>query len=179
MLNAYAKLKITSKGKTPLQHLEDITEKIHFELQNELIDLAEKDAQRMKELINERGYKLQKLSNAIDVNILNTTAGVDIGIGNILNFPKNENNEDYWQAFNNGFKPGAHGKLVPLGSFEGKAPNLIDTGEEWQKGNGSWTFPDTNTFKKPVEPILFVDIAGEELLNNTKSTIIKFLTTSG
>ena len=179
MINATATLKITTRGKTPLQHIQDITEAIHFELQSTLKDLAENDALRMKALIDERGYKLQKLSNAIDVEILSTYAGIQIGIGNISTFPINEKGEQYWEAFNNGFKPGAHGKLVPLGSFNGKAPNGQDKGEEWQKGNGAWTFPDNNTSKKPIEPILFVDIAGEELLIATKSAIIEFLKTAG
>jgi hypothetical protein len=169
MINATAKLKIISRGKTPLQHMQEITEAIHFELQDKLIDLAEQDKTRMQELIDSRGYKLNKLSNSINIEILNTTAGVDIGIGKISDLPK------YWEYFNNGFKPGAHGKLIPLGSFEGDAPSPEKHGQKWEKGNGNFTFIDSNINKKVIEPILYVDIAGIELVNHINNEISNFL----
>jgi hypothetical protein len=168
-------LKITSKGKNPLQWIKEVETRIYPELQNQIVLSAEATAEIMKRILDGSGYNLKRLSSSIDVDILNSTGGVSLGIGNIDKFPLGINGQTYWEAFNAGFKPGASGTYVPPGIFPDGAPDASKAGGKWLLGLfGGYTFFDKNTNKKPIAPLRFVEIAEQDLKSHIEKEILKF-----
>jgi hypothetical protein len=156
-------VKIIRKGKDPKQFLQEVNGKIHFEFQARLVELGEKAATTMKDVLKASGYNLNELSDNIDSEFQNIIAGIEVRIGNISKFPIGKNGNTYWEAFNDGFQAGASDTFVPLGSFGGEAPNSSLSGGKWNVGQGTFTFFDKNNNKKVVEPLRYVDIAADEL----------------
>ena len=151
-----------SKGKHPLQWLRDVNVRIHFEFQERLVELGKLTALRMREIISStknRGKGTEgALERSINSEILTSVGGVRIGIGNISVAPL------YWEVINDGgYVPPTTGKLVPLGSFGGAAPDSTMSGGNWDVGTGNYTFVDLKSPKKPIEPFRYIDIAGQEL----------------
>lgn len=175
MSNTVVQVKITSKGKNPQKWIQEVSDKIHFELQNEIKLSADATAEIMKKIINNSGYKLEKLSDAINAEIISSTAGIQIGIGRISDLPKTKDGKEIWELFDSGFKPGASMSLVPLGSFGGEAPDPSKSGGKWNVGTGKYTFFDKNVNKKPVSPLQFVPIGYEDLRNHIIKQIDKFM----
>jgi len=175
MYRTTCQVKITSKGKDPQQWIQEVDDKIHFDLQNEIKLSADATAEIMKRIINNSGYRLQKLSEAIDAEIISSIAGINVGIGRISNLPKTKDGKEIWELFDSGFKPGASMNLVPLGSFGGEAPDPSKSGGKWDIGAGKYTFLDTNISKKPVSPLNFVSIGYEDLKIHIQKQITKFL----
>jgi len=167
-------LKITKRGKDPSQWLKEVTTRIYPELQNQIVLSAEATAEIMRRILDNSGYNLKKLSGAIGVDLLSSTGGVHVGIGNISRFPTGKNGKTYWEAFNDGFKPGASNKFVPLGAFPDGAPDSSKSGGKWIVGAGKYTFFDDNDNKKVVEPLRFVDIGYSELRKHINKQILKF-----
>lgn len=163
------KISVTSKGKNPTQWFREITDSLHFEVQESVLNLSELCASRMQQIIKSSGYKLGDLANTINVEILNTVAGIEVGVGNISKLPF------YWQMFNDGFKPGASNKFVPLGAFPDGKPDSSKSGGRWQVGAGNWTFFDNSQIKKPVRPLLYVDLASDEFRANIGLQIDRIL----
>ena len=156
-------VKTTTKGKNPISWIREVEGRIYFEFQYRLMELGELTAERMKGIVTSSGYKLDKLANAIDSKILQSVAGVVIGIGEIAKMPKSDQGNTYWEAFNDGFTPGSSNKLVPLGSFDGNAPSIGHTGSKWQVGTGNYTFLDNIPVKRTVEPLRYIQISEKEL----------------
>lgn len=123
---------------------------IYGEAQQKIRVLGHHTADNMQKIIKETGYNLDRLATSIVAETLQTTGGIDVGIGRIANLPF------YWEMFNNGFKPGASNNFVPFGSFQGEPPMAGKTGGKWEVGNGGYTFFDDNTNKKSVAPIDYV-----------------------
>lgn len=172
MSNIVRRIKVTSTGRDPFQFISRVSGKIHFDFQAKLVQAAEATARRMGQILNSSGYNLKNLADTIHSEILDSTSGIVIGIGNISKFPKTKDGSNtYWEAFNSGFKPGASGTLVPLGSFSDGKPDATKSGGKWTVGAGNYTFIDNNNNKKPIEPLRFVDISAQEL----KAHIIKQL----
>ena len=118
----------------------------------------------MGQILKSSGYNLGRLADSIHSEILDSTSGIVIGIGNISTFPKTKDGSNtYWEAFNSGFKPGASGTFVPLGSFSDGRPDANKSGGKWEAGAGNFTFVDNNMNKKAIEPLRFVDISAQEL----------------
>jgi hypothetical protein len=163
---------VKSRGKTnPMDWFRIVNDKIHMDFQAKLVELGEMAANRMKEILLSSNYNLNKLADSMDSEFENITAGVEVRIGNISKFPLGKNNQVYWEAFNDGFQPGASGEYLPLGSFDGEVPDKNKSGGKWTVGNGSSTFLDNNQNKKPIEPLRFVDIASNELIGHIASAM--------
>jgi hypothetical protein len=163
-------VQITKKGKDPVQWIREVTDKIHFELQNEIKLSADATAEIMKRILMGSGYKLDNLANTINAEILTSTGGISVGIGKISDLPKGEDGRDYWNAFNDGWLPpenwGYFGEV-------GNSPEKGASGEKWyHTGNRKdwYLIP-----KKPIEPLKFVDIGFEDLKKHLNKQIDKFL----
>jgi hypothetical protein len=167
-------VRITKRGKDPRQWIREVQTRIYPELQNEIVLSAEATAVIMRKILEGSGYRLQALAGAIGVDVLSSTGGVHVGIGNIDTFPKGKNGQTYWEAFNDGFKPGAANAFLPLGAFPDGAPDSSKSGGKWLVGAGNYTFFDKNTNKKPIPPLRFVDIAYSDLVAHIEKTIDKF-----
>jgi hypothetical protein len=167
-------IRITKKGKDPRQFMREVSARIYPELQNQIILSSQATAEIMKKILEGSGFRLQSLANSIGVDVLSTPAGVHVGIGNINNFPKGKNGQTYWEAFNDGFKPGAANAFLPLGAFPDGAPDSSKSGGKWLVGAGEYTFFDKNTNKKPIPPLRFVDIAYSDLVAYIQKEILKF-----
>lgn len=168
-------IKITKKGKDPRMWIKETVDIIYPELQSQILISAEATAEIMKKIIDGSGYKLKALSGAIGVDVLSSTGGVHVGIGNIDNFPKGKNGQTYWEAFDSGFKPGASNSFLPLGAFPDGAPDSSKSGGKWLVGAGKYTFFDNNDNKKVVPPLRFVDISEEQLRIHIEKQIDKFM----
>jgi len=157
-------VQVITRGKNPQQWFQEVNEKIHFEFQEDLVELAELCANRMAGILQASGYHLEELSNAMDSKILNSTGGVEIGIGEISKFPKGkESGASYWEAFDSGFKV----TQANIGYFGDnlRAPESGGSGQKWHHtGKGSGFF-----YMKPnkvIEPLNYVVISAEELRTN-------------
>ena len=165
-------LRITKKGKNPTQWFKEVTTSIYPELQNQIVLSAEATAVIMKKILEGSGYRLQKLAGAIGVDVLSSTGGVHVGIGNISTFPVGkESGVSYYEAFNDGFKV----TQANVGYFGDnfRAPESGGSGEKWHHtGKGSGFF-----YMKPnkvIEPLRYIEIGEQELRNHIEKEIIKF-----
>jgi hypothetical protein len=156
------KVNIDWQGKKGLDNLIRYIENnlVYAEAQEEVRILGHHTADYMKNIIKESGYNLDKLANSILAETLSTTGGVEVGIGRIASFPKGKNGQTYWEAFNDGFKPGAMNTLICPGSFEDGRPDASKSGGKWTEHagyiGGNYTFFDNNQNKKPIAPLDFV-----------------------
>jgi hypothetical protein len=163
---------ITRTGKDPTQWIQEVSDKIHFELQNQIVLQAEITAEMMKVILQGSGYNLDKLSNAINVEILSSTGGVHVGIGRIDGMPLGSEGKPYYEAFNDGFKV----TQVNIGYFGDsfRAPESGGYGEKWHhtgKGSGFFLMQPN----KVIEPLRFIDLGYDSLKRNINEQIDKFL----
>lgn len=172
-------INIKKSGKDPRQWIRDVSKSIYPEMQSEILLSSEATAEIMRKILNSSGYNLKALAGAIGVDVLSSTGGVHIGIGNIASFPLGKNGQTYWEAFNDGFKPGASNSFLPLGAFPDGSPNASKSGGKWIVGAGNFTFFDNNNSKKPVPPLRFVDIGYSDLANHLEKEINKYLANLG
>lgn len=155
MPNQVMTVRIVTKGKSPLAWIQDVDKRIHFEMQSKLVDSAKATAELMKKIIKssiKRDGSTGKLENSINVELLNTEAGVHIGIGRITNLPP------YWQVIDEG------GYIPPanLGYFGNtEAPQAGKSGEKWTHTGDRTDF--LMIPKKLIEPIRYVEISETEL----------------
>lgn len=131
-------------------------------------------ADNMQQTIKEAGYNLDNLANSIIAETLQTTGGVEVGIGRIESLPF------YWEMFDAGFKPGASLSFVPLGSFIDGKPDASKSGGVWITGGGPYTFFDININKKPIEPLNYIrksiqalDVEFEQMVKSLGESWIK------
>jgi len=102
MPNKAFSLTITSKGKNPIQFIQDIQAQFYPELQARLVELADETVEEIREII--RSSKKTPvvgdlLERTIKRELLNTTGGVTIGIGNIFELNRDAS---YWEIVNDG-----------------------------------------------------------------------------
>lgn len=147
-------ISVKSRGKNPFQWMKDVNDKIHFEFQEKLVELGEETAARMGILIKAAAKRpiTGTLEDSIKSEILNSTGGVEIGIGRISDLPR------YWEVLNDG------GYIPPanLGYFPGHtAPIPGGTGETWTHTGNNEDF--LMIPKKPMTPVLYIDQAAAEL----------------
>ena len=155
MPNVPFEVVITTKGMDPMQWMKQINDKIHFEFQARLVELGEETAARMGEIIESSRKRPDKgthlLENSIQSEILNSTGGVSIGIGKIVDLPL------YWELINDG------GTYVTRETF---TPPPFEDGEfRTFKAGSSHT----------IQPVRYVDIAAEELKKHIQSEIKRLL----
>lgn len=151
---------------------------IYGEIQQEIRVLGHHTADNMRQTIQESGYNLNELATKILAETLNTTGGIEVGVGRIETLPF------YWELFDRGFTPGSSGNFVPLGSFADGKPESGKSGGKWLVGSGTSTFRDININKKPVEPLDFVnksirllEIEMKDFLKNIGGKFIKNMKT--
>jgi hypothetical protein len=140
---------------------------IYGEAQEQVRVIGHHAADSMQKTIKESGYNLDNLANSILAETLNTTGGVEVGVGRIESLPF------YWTLFDSGFKPGASLSFVPLGAFPDGAPDANKSGGKWGVGVGPYTFFDLNINKKPVEPLDFVQKSVNQIEVEFKEMIKK------
>jgi len=158
----------SKSGQDPLVWLSKLDQSFQFDLQNILAMIAEKTASRMGEIIQDsikRPPNTGKLAMSITSEILNSTGGIEVGIGNVS---KMNSEAPYWLVLNDG------GYLPPpaVGFFgEGNPPRAGASGERWTDDPGA--FPMTP--KKVTEPVRYIEISNEELTKHIKKTIDKLM----
>jgi hypothetical protein len=173
------RIQVTSKGKKPLNFIEDVSTYFHAEIQERLADMGQETAERMREVIRtskKRPSFGSNLEDTIQSDILDSTAGIEIRIGNV-NALKSD--APYWEVLNNGgytpFSTEQTGCLAaPPGSFEGNAPIKGGSGQHWERTDKQHGF-----YMKPIkaiEGIRYIEIAVKDLENKlnteTKAWII-------
>lgn len=168
---------VTKTGKDPEQWIKEVSDKIHFELQNEIKLSAEATAEIMKRILLASGYNLNKLADAINAEVINSIGGIEVGIGKISDLPVGqESGASYWEAFNDGFKV----TQANIGYFGDnfRAPESGGSGEKWHHtGKGSGFF-----LMKPykvIEPLKYIDIGYDELKKHIEKQINKFMAEIG
>jgi hypothetical protein len=160
---------IQKRGKNPLQWYREVKANIYPELQNQLKLSADATAEIMQGILKNSGYKIDKLASAINVMVLNSTGGVDIGIGEIDRFPKGNDGRHYWNAFNEGWLPPENWGYWG----DGEAPSATKRGQKWThtgKSPGSFYMKPT----KPIMPLMFVDKGYDTLVKHIEKEIEKF-----
>ncbi len=165
-------LKITKRGRDPRQWFREVSSRIYPELQSQIVLSAEATAAIMQKILETSGYKLQKLSNAIGVDVLSSTGGVHVGIGNISNFPIGQKSgASYWEAFNDGFAV-TQANIGYFGDAFGKPQSGV-SGDTWHhtgKGSGFFLMQPN----KVIEPLRYIDIGYDELVKHINKEIDKF-----
>ena len=155
-----AYIKITRKGKSPVDFMKDVDDKIHVEFQQRLAELGELCAEKMKEVIKSSIKRKGEgtLENSIDSKILDSRGGIHIGIGTISELPI------YWEVLNNG------GYVPPAnkGYFgDGNPPIKGGAGEVWtHTGKDFFMTP-----KKAIEPMRYIEVSSDELKLNIEKEI--------
>lgn len=128
----------------------------HFEAQAEVLDLAEDTVQFMKDTINSNRKRpdkgTHKLEEALDTKVLNTTAGIEVGIGEIA---KLKQEAPYYEVLDIGGYIPNHGNFVPLGQFVPGDPRPNQS----SAGAGNWEVGGKYTFK-PKTPIIGINWIG-------------------
>jgi hypothetical protein len=140
-------------GKDPSQFLREVNQKIHFDFQAKLAELGIECAANMGNIIRgsiKRDGAKGTLENSIKSVILDDVAGVHIGIGDTQEMPP------YWAIINFGGLPPEN-----AGFFgEGEYPQAGASGQQWtHTGKPGFFMKPT----KPIEPVLFVDLAANDL----------------
>jgi hypothetical protein len=162
----------SKSGQDPLVWINKLEQSFQFDMQNILNLIAEKTASRMGEIIQDsikRPPNTGKLAMNIDSEILNSTGGLEIGIGNIA---KMNSEVPYWRVLNDG------GYLPPsaVGFFgDGNRPIAGASGEKWTDAQGGFKM----TPKKVTEPVRYIEISNEELTKHIKRTIDKLMRSPG
>jgi hypothetical protein len=147
---------IGTKPKKRLDYFESFT--LPFS-QEQLIEVADMVKDEMRSVINtmkrNKTTSTDSLESKIDSEILNRTAeNIMIGIGRIALLPA------YWRAVNDGFTPPTTGKKVPMGSFQGNAPDSNMSGGIWNIP-GNFMFTDTTFPHQYVKPFNYIEIADQ------------------
>lgn len=179
------RISITSKKKDELPRIiGNIQSNIHAEVQNQIWLSAQAIAEIMKRILMQSGYKLEALTKAINAEIIRdlsgnprTVNGIEVGIGNIDLFPKDNQGRQYWNAFNDGWlPPGNWGYFTSGSGFSGdKIPPIRGmSGQKWVH-TGKGIGPYHINPNKPIQPLKFVQIGKEELRKHLEKEIMKFL----
>jgi len=160
-MNQFCTVKITTSGKNPINFLHDIPTRFYPEMQSRLVELAEMTVNRMREIISsskKRPSMGSNLEDTITSEILDSTGGIGIGIGNITYL---KSKAPYFEVLNEGgYVPYSTVGGAPLGSFYGDRPVVGGSGQNWERSGEKGFFMKP---KKPIEGIHYIEIAGKEL----------------
>ena len=152
---------VRTKGTPPLEWFRMVDKRVHLDFQEILFELSVQAKEKMQQIINNAPYNLSALSNAIEVEILDSKAGLVIGIGNITKMPVGkESGASYWEAFESGFLV----TQANIGYFgDGmSAPQSGGSGEKWHhtgKGSGFYLMQPN----KIINPLSYISISAQEL----------------
>jgi hypothetical protein len=152
-----------------IKYIED--DSILFEAQAAMLDVADATVDNMRTTIKEnkkRPSKGDNLERNIDKEIINSTGGVEIGIGNIKQLKQEA---PYFEVLNTGGYVPNYGRKVPVGSFapgEPKPSSEHSREGHWQVGQGSYTF----AAKKAIEGIFYIEKAITFLDRKLNETIV-------
>jgi hypothetical protein len=133
---------------------------VYGEAQEEMRVVGHHCADNMRETISS-SKKRPSLGSNLEDNItaetINTTGGVEVGIGRISRLKANA---PYFEVLNDGgYVPYSTAKGAPLGSFYGDAPVPDGTGQNWERmGNVGF-------FMKPKKAIEGIDYINKAILN--------------
>jgi hypothetical protein len=177
------------KGKDPLVLADKIIHRVYPEIQSKLAEMAEYSKSRMIDIITsgkKRPDKFSgvKLEDVIDVEYLNTTAGVDIGVGNIM---KLNSLTPYWQVLNSGCLAGTNVKYIPNygnwvagGSFsdnDGRPDASHFREGQWDAhgATGAGLGIPSYTFKakKTIEGLDYITLTAQEVRSQLEEAIQK------
>jgi len=179
MADGNFEIKIRTKGKNPELWMREIEKSIYPEMQDRLLDVAEKTVERMRNIIQESIKRLGNtgtLQNSINVDLLSTTAGVHIGIGRISELP------GYWEIINDG---GINPPHTNRGFFagglglsgEGIPPMAGGGGEEWIHTGSNANF--LMIPQKPITAVGYVNTSADELHIHIDKAIREFMKSVG
>lgn len=155
----------STTGKDPLHWIARLEQSFHFELQAKLAELGEITAERMREIIQasiKRPPAEGTLEKSIQSEILNSTGGVMIGIGRVIDLPP------YWEVLNDG------GYLPPpaVGYFGEENPPIRGaSGEKWTDDPSKYSMVP----KKLTEPVKYVEISNEELRGHIEKELNRLM----
>jgi hypothetical protein len=161
---AFYRVEIKNNGTNPLSFIQDIQYQFFPEMQEKLLDLSYDTLNMMREIIvsNKKRPSLGgNLEETLDVEILNSTAALEIGIGNIADLKAKA---PYFEVLNDGgYVPYSSAMAAPLGSFYGDRPETGGSGQNWER-SGSKGF--LMKPKKVIEGISYIDLSEKNLIAN-------------
>ena len=139
------------------------SDRLYFEAQNLVNDLADKCVEDMQATITtskKRPSLGSNLEDNITKEILNSTGGIEVGIGKISQL---KTNAPYWEVLDQGgYVPYSTAKGAPLGSFYGEPPITGGSGANWER-SGNKGF-----FMRPSKAIEGIDFIGKAIRNLDK-----------
>lgn len=155
------RINIEWKGKKGFDNLIRYIENnsLYFEAQSEIVDLGEQTAESMRTVISNEKKRHSfgnNLESNINSEILNETAGVEVGIGRISQLKANA---PYFEVLDKGgYVPYSTVKGAPLGSFEGDKPSgSASPVQNWERSG------DKGFFMKPKKAIEGIDYIGKAI----------------
>jgi len=161
-------IQIQSYGLDPISFAQKL-QSVWFEFQSEAYDLINRTREYMISYVNSHKVRPKsgnKLEDSIQVEIINTTGGLEMGIGNI---DKIQQIAPYWRILNFGGVSNT-GHYVPLGVFipgEPKPSKQAFRQGQWAVGAGKFTF----IAKRPIQGIHYIEESSNFLENNIKDLL--------
>jgi hypothetical protein len=161
------RVSIDWQGKKGLDNLIRYIENnlVYAEAQEQIRVLGHHTADHMRNTIS-TSKKRHSFGSNLEDNILaetlDTTGGVEVGIGRISQLKANA---PYFEVLDvGGYVPYSTAKGAPLGSFEGDAPSssVVSGNQNWER-SGNKGF-----FMKPKSPIEGIDYIGKAIRNLDK-----------
>jgi hypothetical protein len=158
------KITVDWKGKKGFDNLIRYIENnlVYAEAQEQVRILGHHTADNMRETIK-NSKKRHSFGSNLEDNILtetlNTTGGVEVGVGRISQLKANA---PYYEVLDaGGYVPYSTRKGAPLGSFEGDAPDsrVVSGNQNWERSG------DKGFFMKPKNPIEGIDYIGKAIRN--------------
>jgi len=164
-------VKITTKGKNPLNFIQDVQSIFYPEMQEKLVELSYNALAVMREIIVENKKRPSlggNLEETLNVEVLNSTGGIEIGIGNIADLKAKA---PYFEVLNDGgYVPySTKNGLAPYGSFEGDRPIPGMSGQNWERSGNKGFFMSP---AKAIEGIDYINL-GAKYLNTNLEIIVK------
>ena len=167
---AICRIEIKTSGKNPASFIYDVQSIFYPEMQDKLYRLSYDTIDVMREIIvqNKKRPSLGgNLEETLNVDLLNSIGGVEIGIGNIADLKAKA---PYFEVLNDGgYVPYSTVGGAPLGSFDGDRPEVGGSGQNWERSGNKGFFMKPN---KAIEGISYIDIA-EKYLFVSLDTITK------
>jgi len=164
------RVEIKTSGKDPISFIQDIKSIFYPEIQAKLLSLSYDTVDVMREIVvqNKKRPSLGgNLEETLNVDILNSIGGVEIGIGNISDLKAKA---PYFEVINDGgYIPYSTAGGAPLGSFYGDRPEVGGSGQNWERSGEKGFFMKP---KKAIEGIGYID-SGVKYLTKSLETITK------
>ena len=158
------RIEVKTQGKNPLSFIQDVQALFYFEMQEKLLELSYNTLGIMREIIAENKKRPslgQNLEETIEVEVLKSAGGLEIGIGNIADLRAKA---PYFEVLNDGgYVPYSTASAAPLGSFEGDRPEKGMSGQNWERSGEKGFFMKP---KKAIEGINYIDLGANYLRTN-------------